>query len=304
MMAKLDMDQIRKDYKESKETSSQGDFWSAKEGENLIRVMPPWKEGVRLFYMKTYHHWIQRQPICCQRKMFEQRCYICEKVQELRATKDLADTKKARDLYARKDVYLNIVDLSDKSSGVQIFRCPNKVFVGIMAYVNDEKDWGDITDPDTGYDIIVDRTGEGLDTEYPSVRARKSATPIEDKKWLKQLTDLDQFSIVEDYEDQRSLYGHLFGEGPPPEDQPAQATAKIKDDEFDNPIEKDSGAEPVTFKTAWCTQFNNFGKYDEDKKECKSCTIGDKCKIATKVKGETTPQKAEDLKKQMKEAAE
>ncbi len=104
-MTKLDREQMRKDYEESKRgESGTGDFWTAQEGSNLIRIMPEWKEGVGLFYKKTYNHWYQRQPMTCQRKTFGQRCYLCEKVKELGATGDLTDKKKAKDIQARKNV--------------------------------------------------------------------------------------------------------------------------------------------------------------------------------------------------------
>lgn len=311
-MTKLDRKQMKKDYEESKRGGS-GDFWTAKEGPNLIRFMPEWREGVGLFYKKTYNHWYLKQPMTCQRRMFGQRCYLCEKVKELRATGDITDKQKAKDLQAQKNVYTNIVDLNNKSAGVQIWRVGG--FNDIMSYANDEKDYPDITDPKEGYDFKVERTGTGLETDYVN-RARKTSSPIEDMDWLKQLNDLDQFSAVEEYENQKSLYGYIFGEGPPPEDQQSgtgaesETAAKIDDDDFDdNPIEKDPGAnqEAGVIKAAYCVNMDKWGWFNEEKQNCKDCTVKGNCAEATKgrltaMNKDTKTQGAEKLTQKMKDA--
>ena len=119
----LDQKKLEEAYERSKqESAGAGEFWTPKVGDNLIRFMPPWKEGVGVFFVETFHHWklLEEGPICCPRRMFGQRCYICEKVKELRASGDPVDAKKARDISAKKDVYYNIVDLNDVEKGVQI----------------------------------------------------------------------------------------------------------------------------------------------------------------------------------------
>ncbi len=300
----LNREQMRKDYEESKRTGSGiGDFWTAREGSNLIRFMPEWKEGVGLFYKITYNHWYQKQPICCQRRMFGQRCYFCEKVKELRTTGDVTDKKKAKDLQAQKNVYTNIVDLNDKGAGVQIWRVGG--FTQVMAYANDESDYPDITDPKKGFDFKIDRTGTGLDTEYVN-RARKTSSPIENMDWLKQLNDLDQFSRVEEYENQKSLYGYIFGEGSPPDDQEAGAATKVNEDEFDdgNPIEKDPEVdnEVGVIKAAYCVQHDKFGKYNDAREICHKCTIKKECTAASMVKDEKPPQDDEKIKQPLKDA--
>ncbi len=304
----LNREQMKKDYEESKRAGSgTGDFWTPQEGNNLIRIMPPWKEGIGLFYMKTYNHWHQRQPMCCQRKMFGQRCYLCEKVKELGATGDLTDKKKAKDLRSQKNVYMNIVDLNDKNAGVQVWRIGG--FTQIMAYANDEVDYPDITDPKKGFDFKIERTGTGLDTEYVN-RARKTSSPIENMDWLKQLNDLDQFSKVEEYENQKSLYGYLFGEGSAPDSQSSKTPTEVNDDEFDNKIEKDPGAheEVVSIRTAYCVQMDKWGGFDGEEPNCRECTVKGECATATRSKAEAIKAKGEDqpgekLKKEMKDAA-
>ena len=246
--------------------------------------------------------------MACQRRTFGQRCYLCEKVKELRATGDLTDKKKAKDIQAQKNVYMNIVDLKDKNTGVQVWRVGG--FNQIMVYANDLKDYPDITDPKEGWDFKVDRTGTGLDTVYVN-RARNRSTPIENMDWLKQLNDLDQFSRVEEYENQKSLYGYLFGEGSAPDSQSSEtATEAEDDDEFDNKIEKDTGAheEVVSIRTAYCIQMDKWGSFDGEEPNCRECTVKGECATATRSKAEAIKatgkdQPGEKLKKEMKDAA-
>lgn len=301
----LDQSKLDEAYERAKQDSAGGgEFWTPKVGDNLIRFMPPWKEGLGVFFVETFHHWkLIEEPICCPRRMFGQRCYLCEKVKELRASGDAVDNKKARDISAKKDVYYNIVDLNEPGKGVQIYRSGGGVFTDILIYAKDTAEYPDITDPDKGFNFKIIRTGEGLDTKYTIMAARKPSA-IKDKGWLKQLNDLDERVTIQDYEAQKSLYGHLFGEGPAPEGFKDQGEAETEDEFEEHSIEKAlvPDDEVGTIKAAYCVQFAKFGQYNEDKKLCQSCTIKDQCAAATKGKGEEPTQDIKGLKQTLKDA--
>ena len=79
---------------------------------------------------------------------------------------------------------MNCIDRKDNT--LKILACGISIMKGILGYVTDD-DYGDILDPENGTDLIINRSGEGLDTEY-DVKARRNSTPaLDDEDELKAL---------------------------------------------------------------------------------------------------------------------
>lgn len=111
---------------------------------------------------------------------FDEPCPFMEKYQELKNSKDEDDKELAKNLVPRRryvvggiiysDEKGSKVDYEGKDKGVLV---PRSVYQDIIDLYLDEDEAGDMTDPKTGYDIKVIRSGSGkLDTTY-SARACK-----------------------------------------------------------------------------------------------------------------------------------
>lgn len=66
---------------------------------------------------------------------------------------------------------------------------PSSVYQAIIDLYLDEDDWGDMTDPEQGYDIKITRSGKGLDVNY-SVTACPGKRAL-DPKYIKEI-DLEK----------------------------------------------------------------------------------------------------------------
>lgn len=180
-------------------------FWKPKEGASLIRILPPYSGED--WYKETWSHFgigVDRKPIACARRLLDEPCYICDQVDELRKSEDPRDVELTTQIAARRRVFYNIIDLDDIESGVQIFSSGVTIFKDLLMYVADP-DWGDITDPEQGYDIVIDRAGTGIDTKY-NTRAKKNPTPLIDPGLLDELRDLDDMVEILDYEQVKAIY--------------------------------------------------------------------------------------------------
>lgn len=180
-------------------------FWTPKEHSNLIRILPPYSGED--WYKETWFHFgvgVDRKPIACARRLLDEACYICEKVDELRKSEDPRDVELPTQIASRRRVFYNIIDLDDVESGVQIFSSGVTIFKELLMYVADP-DWGDITDPEEGYDIVIEREGTGIDTKY-TVRAKKNPTSLIDPGLLDQLRDLDEMVEILPYEQVKAIY--------------------------------------------------------------------------------------------------
>ncbi len=180
-------------------------FWTPKEGASLIRILPPYSGED--WYKETWFHFgvgVDRKPIACARRLLDEPCYLCEQVDELRKSEDPRDVELSTQIAARRRVFYNIIDIDDVESGAQIFSSGVTIFKEFLMYVADP-DWGDITDPDEGYDIVIEREGTGIDTKY-TVRAKKNPTPLIDPGLLEELRDLDEMVEILPYEQVKAIY--------------------------------------------------------------------------------------------------
>jgi len=258
---KSNLKAARQRYEELKKMGQGGNFWKPQEGENIVRFLPAYKEGAP-FYLETMLHFglgsDNSQTVTCN-QFYGQPCYICEVVAKLRESEDPEDLKRARDMAPRRRIFYNIIDLKNPQDGVKVFVSGITIFKQLLSYIYDS-DWGDITDPQHGYDIVIERTGTGLDTDY-NVKARRSPSPIENEEWLDQLVNLDQFVNQLSYEEQKALVSFPESE----EEEENEEIEETKDEEIGEEIENE-------------IERSCFGEYDKRDPECRKCPDKTKCK--------------------------
>lgn len=184
MSFSVDYEKIEEKYKDLQGQS----FWKPGDGENLIRIMPPYNEIGEWFKETFFHFEIgpTKKHLPC-RKAFGSDCFICKVADAVRTSNpDL--TKK---LYRRRRFYMNVVDLNAPGKGVQVFVCGPTLCRDIISYVRDRRRYGEVLDPDKGKNIVIERFGQGRESRY-IVKIEPDSTPITNKKWLDGLYNLDE----------------------------------------------------------------------------------------------------------------
>lgn len=206
---KTDLGKTLEEGKRIRKDSVWANFWLPKVGENEIRILPPWSKEGFPFKEIAVHFGVgpDKKTVTCI-KRYGKVCFICDTIRELKNAEDTESQEMAQRLF-RKNRYLwNIIDLHDLKSGVQIYSSGIRVFEGVWAYFADD-DWGDITDPVKGYNLIVSRSGSGLNTKY-QVRARKTATEVpklpDGSNALDGLYDLDAVMPILSREEQKQAF--------------------------------------------------------------------------------------------------
>jgi len=105
---------------------------------------------------------------------FDEPCPFMEKYKELKDSSDEDDKELAKKLVPKRKYILGGIQYKDeKGKEIDPERVDKGIMVGRGVYQDiielflDEDEWGDMTDPDEGYDIKINRTGKGKnDTEY------------------------------------------------------------------------------------------------------------------------------------------
>lgn len=188
--------QIAHDIELQAAARSAGDipFWTPQLGShNRIRLMPPWSDELRSFDREVFMHFAvgeEEQMFTCPMKTpriknFD--CPVCHHVDALRATGNPDDAEMASRIYARKRYMTNIVDLNNPvytqqdvnewkatkpvdcpfkvgQTKVQMYTYGPQVFNQLVNFIAQLKQ--DLTDYQTGYDILITKTGKDLTVKY------------------------------------------------------------------------------------------------------------------------------------------
>ena len=249
-----DMDLIEKKMSEL----GSGTYFTPKEGKNVIRILPPWNDEGLFYFETTLHYGLrhegrQRAFPCLGRDD----CPICDYIKELEKGGE-EDEKLSKRMRPRTKFYVNIIDV--RTGKVQIWGFSRKTLSTILGFMSDP-DWGDITHPKKGFNLVVERTGMGLETKY-EIRVKQKPTEIEVDDWEDQLHELDKVVVDEmDADKLEDIIDENFGKG-------AKKKAKVDDDDDDDKPRKkkedddDDRKEEVEFEEGDKVIFE-----DEDGKE-------------------------------------
>jgi len=180
---------------------SSGDRIKPKEGMNRYRIVIPNPD--EQFWADLGVHWIKAEEngkpfavVGCSDVCFGEPCEIDTAINE--AIKNAYD-EDSRKLYeswrAKKTVLLNVLDRSKGSADpdkVQILEITGGTFGNIMGLVQQFAEEGvDLLDSAEGLDIMITRSGKGLQTEYAVNTAPGSSKPVT-KAHIGAVNDLKQ----------------------------------------------------------------------------------------------------------------
>lgn len=205
---KVDMSKIKEkqtQYDKTSKTDFKKNFFDPKQDKNNVRILPPWSEEGIWYREVPYHYGVGGKSVVCPKRLLNKPCFVCDKVAEFRKSGDKELGLLADELRPKMRIYYNLVDLDDTGKGVQVYGSGVNVFKDLLYYDLDEE-WGNITDADKGYDIIITREGKGKTSKY-QVKLKKNPSPIASEEWLNTLNNLDNMvGKILSYEELKDLY--------------------------------------------------------------------------------------------------
>ena len=166
------------------------EFVELSEGKNTVRILPghPNMDG---FYVETWSHRKQLSkdkhvtvPCKNQGDTEAGRCPVCDAIENLRNSRDKAKKDLYYSLRAKPRYFANALSRAGASDGepkIQVLAFGAQILRQLLEIVCDPDEFGDVLDPVDGSDIIIKRTGSGLDTEYTVTPRRQSSPIIPDK---------------------------------------------------------------------------------------------------------------------------
>lgn len=211
----IDLNALRKKHEEMMKKGSGGgadfikNFYQIKDGTNTVRILPPKAEG-KEFYAETKIHRIpmengQTKNVHC-RKVHGENCPLCDLYYALWKTGKKEDEALARVIKPRERYYLNILDR--ETSDVKILSIGQILYKKIVAAMIDP-DFGDITDPEKGYDFKIVKTMEGqwpkYDQSSPRPKPSVLGTKAEVAKIMDTLHDIHALVKKEEYDEVKRI---------------------------------------------------------------------------------------------------
>jgi hypothetical protein len=153
--------------------------WKPEQGDQTIRIVPtadgdPFKE----FH---FHYNVGKNPgILCPKKNHGEDCPICDFASALwreGVEKNEDDLKKeAKKLFVRKRYFSPILVRGEEDQGVRIWSYGKTAYENLLGLVLDP-DYGDITDPKTGTDIVLNYTVPGTPGSFPKTQLKPRRRP-------------------------------------------------------------------------------------------------------------------------------
>ena len=162
-----------------KSSGSKSTMWRPKQGDQHIRILPT-KDGdpFREFH---FHYNVGKNPgILCPKKNYGEHCPICDFASQLwrDGVDNNSDQSKnaAKKLFARKRYYSPIIIRGQETDGVKIWAYGKMAYETLLGYVLDA-DYGDITDPETGTDLVLNYTVPGTPGSFPKTQLKPRRRP-------------------------------------------------------------------------------------------------------------------------------
>lgn len=288
----LNLERIRENLQKAKEEADKRNakYFQFKDGRNVIRILEPWDDATGDISRVFAKHWglgpEGKTAVFCPRVSFGLNCPICDELDRIWKAKPDESTKEwLRKVGATPRHYVNIIDLNDLEKGVQAAEFPKTLIEDVWKFISDpDAGYGDITDWDNGYDLIVDKSGVGLSTRY-DITVKRTPTPIS-KDFKEHIINLDALVKKESRENLLMIWqGKSPAEALPAPGEPRGIPSMTDPDTVDATPDMVSERTPVTPPAAPAPAAPAkgippcFGGFNEVNTTCLDCPEQDDCEM-------------------------
>jgi hypothetical protein len=182
-------------------------IWKPKEGKTVIRIVP-WKDNPSNPFIELYFHYLGNKTYLSPLSNGN-RDPIAEFADALKSdqTRDPKERyAEARPFMPKLRTYIPVIVRGEEDKGVRFYSFGKTVYQELLSYISDP-DYGDITDPKTGRDVVVEFIPqEKSDTNFSktSVKVKPSQTPLSADQaqmnlWLTEQPDIKELYTEPSY---------------------------------------------------------------------------------------------------------
>jgi len=181
-------------------TKKSDSIWKPAPGKSQIRIVP-YKFNKDLPFIELYFHYNINNKTYLSPMSFGRPDPIVEFAEKLKRTGDTDDWKAGKKMEPKLRTFVPVIVRGKENEGVKFWGFGKTVYQDILGYIADP-DYGDITDPMTGRDIVLDVTSaEESNAAYPTtaIRIKPTQTKLSDDATTMQSFLENQKNITELY---------------------------------------------------------------------------------------------------------
>jgi len=206
----MDLNAIKNRLNQLQTTNNRtSNLWKPSPGNQIVRIVP-YKFNKDNPFIELYFHYDLGGKNYLSPISFGRPDPIEEFAQKLRGSGNKEDYQLARKLEAKMRTFAPVVVRGEESQGVKFWGFGKTVYQELLSVIADP-DYGDITDPVNGRDVVVEFiSAEETGASYPTtkIRVKPNQTPISDEPEILEKVK-DQQDITEIY--QELSYDDLSG---------------------------------------------------------------------------------------------
>jgi len=171
-----------------------GNYYTPKEGQNRVRIMPSWRGFEEEFYIMvpTHRNIGPNNKWATCLAFWGDPCPVCRAIEQLTASESARDQNAASKMIVEERYLVNAGYPNERDGVVKPWAISRNWFSEILGYFGDPE-YGDFTNPHEGYDYLFTRRGQGLKTKYENKHFARRPTPIKIHKAKSKLINLDLF---------------------------------------------------------------------------------------------------------------
>ena len=196
----MDLNAIRKRLGQLQTTNNRtSSLWKPQPGKTQIRIVPyelnKDNPFIELFFHYNLNNRCYLSPIS-----FGRPDPIEEFAQKLRASGNKEDYQLSRKLEAKMRTFAPVIVRGEEKQGVKFWGFGKTVYQELLSIIADP-DYGDITDPVNGRDVVVEfLSAEETGASFPktNIRVKPNQTPVSD--------DPELLELVKKQQDIRDIY--------------------------------------------------------------------------------------------------
>lgn len=163
-------------------TTRQNNLWKPEPGKQQIRIVPYQHDRANPFQELYFHYDLGKKnflsPIT-----YGNSDPVVEFAEKLKTSGNSDEWKLGKKLEPKMRCYVPIIVRGQESEGVKFWGFGKTVYTELLGFIADP-DYGDITDPMHGRDIVVEFTPADGPGQYPktAIRVKPNTTPLTEDK--------------------------------------------------------------------------------------------------------------------------
>jgi len=247
----IDLDAIKRKLSQLQTVGTrQNNLWKPEPGKQTIRIVPYQYDKENPFQELYFHYDLGKKNFLSP-VTYGKADPVVEFAEKLKSSGNSDEWKLGKKLEPKMRTYVPIIVRGKESEGVKFWGFGKNVYTELLGFIADP-DYGDLSDPMNGRDIVVEFTpAEGGAYPKTTIRVKPNATPLTDDKNVATAVAKNQQSLSDIFKEptyeelKEALQKWLDPESSEEEETPAAKTDEFEDD-FD--AEPKSNAKPPVNK--------------------------------------------------------